>query len=267
MPDKTYSQGHDKSVLASHGARNAQNTCGYYAHLLKPHFHLLDVGCGPGSITSSLAVLLPQGRVVGIENGENILEAARSRPNLPSNCSFELGDAYNLPFPDDTFDVVQTSQVMIHLTDPAAAITELRRVCKRGGFVACSEADWDAMMIFPMNRGLELAHTVGKMNFSYTGAQPSAGRELLSWTLKAGFQRHDVEYSVSARTHTGDNAEGFGKNQADRTEHDQVWRDNVKHRGLATDDDLEVMRLGWLDWAKQPDAAHTVMNGQVVCHK
>ena len=43
----------------------------------------------------------------------------------------------SLPFANDTFDVVQTSQVLCHTPDPVAVMNEMRRVCKPGGFVAC----------------------------------------------------------------------------------------------------------------------------------
>ena len=62
----SYPHGHQPSVLASHSARTAQNSCAYFLDRLQPGMRILDLGCGPGSITLDLAELVgPQGQVVG----------------------------------------------------------------------------------------------------------------------------------------------------------------------------------------------------------
>ena len=50
--------------------------------------------------------------------------------------AFTVGDVYQLDFPDDSFDVVHAHQLLQHLTDPVAALREMRRVCRPGGLVA-----------------------------------------------------------------------------------------------------------------------------------
>jgi SAM-dependent methyltransferase len=73
----TYTHGHHESVLRSHRWRTAENSASYLLPHLRPGLTLLDVGCGPGTITRDLAMRLAPGRVVGIDPAEEVVEAAR----------------------------------------------------------------------------------------------------------------------------------------------------------------------------------------------
>ena len=53
-PDDRYTHGHHESVLRSHRWRTAANSCAYLLPHLRPDMSLLDVGCGPGTITADL---------------------------------------------------------------------------------------------------------------------------------------------------------------------------------------------------------------------
>ena len=61
----TYLHGHHDSVLRSHRWRTAENSAGYLLPRLAPDARVLDVGCGPGTITADLAALVPGGSVTG----------------------------------------------------------------------------------------------------------------------------------------------------------------------------------------------------------
>ena len=99
-------------------------------------------------------------------------------------------------FPTKSFDVVHAHQVLQHLSDPIAALREMRRVCAPGGLVAVRDADYAAMTWYPpsaaLTRWLELYRLVTTSN----GGEPDAGRRLLSWASAAGFG--DVAASASA---------------------------------------------------------------------
>ena len=103
---------------------------------------VLDVGCGPGTITVDLAARVPEGQVTGIDAAAGVLAEARPKPSAAgqANVTFETGDVYRLAFDDATFDVVHAHQVLQHLSDPVAALTEMRRVCRPGGLVAAATA-------------------------------------------------------------------------------------------------------------------------------
>ncbi|KAI5307023.1 hypothetical protein KEM55_008429, partial [Ascosphaera atra] len=63
----TYTHGHHPSVLRSHSWRTASNSAAYLLPHLLPHFKILDIGCGPGTITVDLAKYVPQGHITGLE--------------------------------------------------------------------------------------------------------------------------------------------------------------------------------------------------------
>ncbi len=155
MTDTRYTHGHHDSVLRSHRWRNAENSAAYLLAHLHPGMSLLDVGCGPGTITEDLARRVAPGAVVGVDGAAGVVAEARGRParaDLPS-ISFEVADAYRLPFEDGSFDVVHAHQVLQHLDDPVAALEEMRRVCRPGGIVAARDSDYPAMTYFPDEPG------------------------------------------------------------------------------------------------------------------
>src|SRR5215469_11138233 len=147
----TYLHGHHDSVLRSHRWRTAENSAGYLLPRLDRVAHVLDVGCGPGTISADLAARVPRGRVVAIDAAADILVAARQEAQRQgrSNLSFEVGDVYALAFDDNSFDVVHAHQVLQHLTDPVAGLREMRRVCRPGGLVAARDGDYGGMIGYP----------------------------------------------------------------------------------------------------------------------
>ena len=82
MADKTesavYTHGHHSSVLRSHTWRTALNSAAYILPHLKPDMKVLDIGCGPGTITVDLASYVPRGHITGLERAEGVLSQARA---------------------------------------------------------------------------------------------------------------------------------------------------------------------------------------------
>lgn len=69
--------------------------------------------------------------------------------------SFQIGDAHNLDFPDNSFDVVHEHQLLQHIRDPSLALREWQRVARSGGIVACRESDWAPAVIYPEVEGVK----------------------------------------------------------------------------------------------------------------
>ncbi|MGH3908677.1 MAG: class I SAM-dependent methyltransferase [Pseudonocardiaceae bacterium] len=78
VPLETYTHGHAESVLRSHMWRTVDNSAGYLAGQLRPGLRVLDVGCGPGTITVDLARRVAPGRVLGVEPVPEPLAQARA---------------------------------------------------------------------------------------------------------------------------------------------------------------------------------------------
>lgn len=95
---------------------------------------VLDVGCGPGYLTSLAAQAAPAGRAVGVDVSEPMVaEATRKRAS--ANCSFMVGKAEALDLPDASFDVVLSSLAIHHIPEDARAqaFAEMFRVLRPGG--------------------------------------------------------------------------------------------------------------------------------------
>src|SRR4029079_2934426 len=193
-----YVHGHHESVLRSHRWRTAQNSAAYLLPHLAPGMRLLDVGCGPGTITLDLAKRVAPGAVVGIDAAEAPLVEARAAAATAgiAGVSFSVADGMARPFDDGTFDVVHAHQVLQHVPDPVGMLREMRRVCRPGGIVAARDSDYAAMTWHPADPALTGWLDLYERTARASGGEPAAGRRLLSWAHEAGLT--DVAASASA---------------------------------------------------------------------
>src|SRR5437660_7862969 len=147
MAEAVYTHGHEGAVLRSHRSRTAWDSAGYLLDRLRAGQSLVDIGCGPGTITVDLAEIVAPGRVVALDAAADVLVTARdvAAERGLDNVEFAVGDVNSLEFADGTFDVVHAHQVLQHVADPVAALREMRRVCKPGGVVAARDVDYEAM--------------------------------------------------------------------------------------------------------------------------
>jgi SAM-dependent methyltransferase len=267
MPDapETYLHGHHDSVLRSHRWRTVENSAAYLLPWLWPSARLLDVGCGPGTITVGLAARVTQGGVVGIDAATEVLAEARSEAlrRGQDNVSFEVGDAYHLGFDDGIFDVVHAHQVLQHLADPVAALLEMRRVCRAGGIVAARDGDYGGMFWFPedpeMNEWLGLYQRVARA----VEGEPDAGRRLLAWARAAGFT--EIQASANSWCYaTPDERAWWGGLWAERLTQSN-FAEQASGRGLATPKDLDRLADAWRRWASNGDGWFLVPHGEILC--
>jgi ubiquinone/menaquinone biosynthesis C-methylase UbiE len=263
MSGDVYTHGHHESVLRSHTWRTVENSAAYLVHLLRPGLELLDVGCGPGTITADLARRVAPGRVVGIDRSEEVIAQARAHAAKEGVAvAIQPGDVYALEFPDASFDLVHAHQVLQHLTDPVSALREMRRVTRPGGSVAVRDSDYSCFAWAPLDplltRWQELYRAVARRN----RAEPDAGRFLKAWARAAGFS------SVVASSSTWTYADAatcawWGDLWADRLLHSAVGEQAVAYC-LATREELASIAQAWRRWASHPDAILIVLHGEVI---
>src|SRR5262245_66592526 len=117
----TYTHGHHESVLRSHTWRTVDNSAAYLAPYLTSSTNVLDLGCGPGTITADIGRRVAPGRVLGIDASADVIAQARRDAGGGPNVEVSVGDLYRLDTPDDTFDIVHAHQVLQHLPDPVGA--------------------------------------------------------------------------------------------------------------------------------------------------
>lgn len=262
VPD-VYTHGHHESVLRSHTWRNAENSAGYLLDRLRPGLDLLDVGCGPGTITIDLARRVAPGRVTGIDRSpEVVAEARRHAEQSGIAISLAVADVYGLEFADACFDVVHAHQVLQHLTDPVAALREMRRVTRRGGTVAVRDSDYSCFSWAPLDPLLTRWLAVYRAVARHNRAEPDAGRFLKSWARAAGFV--SVVVSSSTWTHADEaSCAWWGELWADRCEHSAFGEQAVDY-GLSSRDELAEIADAWRRWSRHPDAFFAVLHGEVL---
>ena len=259
-----YTHGHSAAVLSAHSRRRAADSAAYLLAHLSAGMDLLDVGCGPASITADLTERVAPGRVVGLDAAAGALEAARAtlrERGLSEQVEVTSGDVMALPFEDASFDVVHAHQVLQHLADPVGALAEMRRVTRPGGIVAVRDAVYSAMTWFPEPAGMEQWRSVYMATARANGGEPDAGSRLLSWARAAGF----ADASASAST-------WCYATPADRAWQSQTWAQRcltsfgprAVELGLADRADLETMAQAWRQWGDSEDAWFVVVHGEVL---
>ncbi|TKA43150.1 hypothetical protein B0A54_06098 [Friedmanniomyces endolithicus] len=268
--------------VAHHEWRTATNSAAYLIPSLStlaattPSLKLLDIGCGSGTISTSLASLLPTGSVTATDISPAILARAADLAAQAgvANISFQEADIYALPFEDATFDVVHASMVLSHLSDPVRAYREMLRVTKpNGGLVANRESDLRMWSYYPALPGLRRAHEVLLATTEAGGGNVDAGARLVAWAMRAGVGRERIEVSMGTWMYSS-------------VEERRMWGEfgffyllwvvwevarlticKALEWGIATEADFEEMAEAWAKWQAAEDACHGMMHGEILIRK
>jgi SAM-dependent methyltransferase len=259
-----YTHGYHDSVLRSHRWRTAENSAAYLLPALRPGLDLVDVGCGPGTLTADLAARVAPGRTRAIDASAAVLDDARTVARERGVAvEFAVGDAQALDLADASVDVVHAHQVLQHLPDPVSALREWARVVRPGGVVAARDADYAAMTWHPadpaLDRWLERYEQVARRN----GGEPDAGRRLLAWAHGAGLDRVASSASVWCFATPEDRA-WWGGLWAERVTASALGDQLVAAAG-ATRAELEEIAGAWRRWAAHPDGWFLVPHGEILC--
>jgi ubiquinone/menaquinone biosynthesis C-methylase UbiE len=178
MVEPTVTQWHEQFVRQARWTQGMRNHLYRRANLLQAQ-RVLDVGCGTGVITNELA-RRTRGVVTGVDIDPRMLalaqrEAARAR--------YQEGDALDLPFPDEHFDVVTCHFLLLWVPDPGLAMHEMARVTRRKGSVlVCAEPDYGGRLDWP-----DLPIRQWQIDgLRRQGADPFLGRRLRELTIATG---------------------------------------------------------------------------------
>ena len=248
-----YTHGHHPSVVAQHARRRAEVEAWFLLPRLRAGQRVLDVGCGPGTVTSGLARAVAPGLTTGLDAAADVLVAAREHAEEAGvgNLEFVQGDVYALDYADASFDVVYANQLLQHLSAPVDALREMRRVLRPDGLLGVRDADYATMQPYPkfaeFERWNALYHAVAYAN----GAEPDAGRCLPSWVRAAGFERLEAQPNVVLLE--GEEARIWGEAWSQRILHSAVAAQALEY-GLAGQAELDELSEGWRRWSQDAEA-------------
>ncbi|MEO1401983.1 MAG: methyltransferase domain-containing protein [Cyanobacteria bacterium J06635_1] len=167
---------------------------------LSPGMHALDLGCGTGDLTFELAKTLCPGTVVGVDASAEMVNhaAAKQGHHQIDNVQFATGSAYDLAFPDATFDVVYARFLLQHLTEPIRALKEAYRVLKPGGRLCIIDVDDSWFSLYPEPDVFKVFREQVVAIQQSQGGDPHIGRKLSPYCRQAGFK--EVQTTVQILT-------------------------------------------------------------------
>lgn len=242
MTGTTFEQARKERQRPAHGLRTADSHAAFFLPYLSPGMSLVDLGCGPASITAGLAEAVAPGPTTGVDLD----------PELPADAGgvrLVRADVCDLPFPDDTFDAIFACALLQHLPDPLRALREAFRIARPGAVIGIADIDTSCYLISPADPRLTAAFEV---NAKLRAGNPQTGRQLRGLLHEAGFRR----CTAQARAfHHGDPAQ----TQA-LAEYNATWFstpavvERVVAQGWATAEEMAEMSAAWAAWGQHPGA-------------
>lgn len=253
----------DKVSQEIYGVRNLDTEFPAIKKYLSSGLKVLDVGCGPGTITVGVAEEVKPGSVTAIDAEESSLELARNHTKEMGveNVSFQVGDAYHLDFPDATFDLAYCRHILEWLVDPVKAIREMMQATKPGGHVAAHDHDVSGFIIYPAcptfarlsQRAIEIQNDENRHRYE----DFHFGRKLFGFFRRAELKDIKVEEGVHNLTYAG--ADSFERyyNLLIKTADaglTKVLTKKLLEEGLLEKSPSDAMRKKFENWYKHPDA-------------
>ena len=236
-----YAMGYSNIFMEMLQQRSAPRNAGHLLPLLKPGMTLLDLGCGPGSITSGLAAAVHPGKTHGVDlNEEQLGLAYRQAQELGlENLEFHQSDALRLPFPAQHFDAIHCHGFLMHSPGIREQMAEILRVLKPRGILASRDMDVPTSFITPA----ALSHRIFGMLAEVMrreGGDPWMGRRLKALFLNAGLvemetgfnadyftQPEEVEFLAEFLLEWGLSPEFMARTGSSPRDFDQ-WREQVE---------------------------------------
>lgn len=260
--------------ISHHEWRTAENSVAYLLPTLSSHYAanpslcLLDVGTGPGTIAADFAQRIPNGHVTATDLSEEVLTKARNYcgVRLP-NITFQQANVFSLPFEDESFDFVHTHQMLCHLHEPVKALKEMLRVTKKGGVLAVKEADLRMWFFYPELPALGKFHDMLCKTHEGNGASTTAGRQLVSWAVKAGAKRSQIKPSFGTACYC-DEADRlmWGKSMGERAVNGEMKKKALA-AGIIKEGEAEEMGAAWDEWMNNEEATFGLVNGEILVFK
>lgn len=257
---------HDFSITAFQQKRGG-DAAAFFVPFLAPGMTLLDIGCGPGTITAALAGIV--GTAIGVDIEPHAIAMARQLATRSgsSNLSFVEADMTALPFEDGALDAVFFHAVLYHQSQAklTKTLAEARRVLKPGGLVATRDADVGGNILHPEFDGVRLALDLWQRWYEHEDPEALRfGRRQNSVLRRHGFT--PVLAGASYVNHSADVA-SRAEAVADACRSLLGLGPQLVGKGLATDDEIRAALAGWEAWGANPDAVYFRCRCECVARK
>lgn len=228
---------------------------------LKPNMKVLDAGCGSGAITRLIARRVFPEEVVGLDMDPLFIEEARRLAESEGieNVRFDIGNIEDLEYDDGSFDLSYCRFVLMHLNDPVKAVSELKKVTKKGGSVAAAEPDDGAIVIFPTQPKLE-EHVSKYCEYGKViGINRFMGRELFATFSQADLKSIDVHPLSMSLTQRYPDILKWGIYGGPHLL--KTTKEGMISHGFITSEDFEEVEKEVNAWLKHP---HSFLMGAMV---
>ena len=223
----------------AHARRTAESVAAFFVGHVRSGQRLVDLGCGPGSVTVGFAAAVGTGgMVVGVDLDPG-----------PAPVPLVRGDIHQLPFPDRSFDAIFMCAVLQQVADPLVPLVEARRIARPGAVIGVADADWGGALLAPEDPWLERGQEI--LTGLRAGTSPFVGRQLRGLLHAAGFV--DVQATARGTGGGGPGCVGEAEFQASFFDARPVI-DLVTERGLASPDEIAAIAAAWRRWGNDPAA-------------
>lgn len=262
-----YTMGFSQEMLESLRRYTAEASAAYLLPYLRPGLRVLDLGCGPGTISVGLAKAIDPGELHGVDMEESQIELARAvaASQGRENAIFHVGDVTSLPFDDDFFDVAHCHNVLMHIPDTGAVLTEVKRVLKPGGLIACREMICASCFNQPNFGVLRNAWDMFEDLLAADDGHPQIGKELKTHFVAAGFAHVQITGSWDVYSTPADVEFIFGfANQWFLSP--EITEAAIKY-GASTPELVERIREAYVQWKDHPGALCNLAFGEAVANK
>jgi SAM-dependent methyltransferase len=257
---------HNHAILDFQRKRG-EDSIAFVLPFLDETMEILDVGCGPGTITAALAKAT--GSAVGIDISAKAIAAARATAataRLP-NARFIRGTMTALPFNEARFDAVFFHAVLYHLdiATLAATLSEAKRVLKPGGILATRDADIGGNVLYPETPGLLLALDLWARWYEHADAEALRFGRRQGAVLRA----HGFVPAWSGASFVNHSADDQTRREsvADATASLQGMSGDLIARGLARREEIAQAIEAWEAWGRDPDSIYLRCRCECVARK
>lgn len=191
-PPEGYAPGWTADAVQMMAHRSATGRAQFCLRRLLGGERVIDLGCGPGTITEGLAAAVGEtGQVIGLDSELSQLHVAQTGLTSTARTRYAAASAYALPLPDNSVDMVFSHALFEHLSKPLSVLAEARRVLRAGGRLAVAASDWGRARLQPATPDVSEALQGHYALRQRAGGDPFAGAALASQIQQAGFV--DVE--------------------------------------------------------------------------